>query len=128
MDYFDKKYQAEIKNKWENTKAYSEYTEKTKNYSDNKWQNLNENMNDILVEFANYLKEEEAPDSSLVQNLVKKLQDYITLNYYNCSDEILKNLGQMYVSDERFKNNIDKNGNGTAKFISDAIEIYCSKA
>ena len=31
----------------------------------------------------------------------------------------------MYVADERFKENIDKNGNGTAEFISSAIEIFC---
>ncbi|MBO5859093.1 MAG: TipAS antibiotic-recognition domain-containing protein [Clostridia bacterium] len=32
----------------------------------------------------------------------------------------------MYVADERFKTNIDINGDGTAEFISKAIEIYCS--
>ena len=31
----------------------------------------------------------------------------------------------MYVFDERFKNNIDKNGDGTAEFVCEAIEIYC---
>jgi hypothetical protein len=31
----------------------------------------------------------------------------------------------MYVADERFKNNIDKHGTGTAEFVSKAIEIYC---
>jgi hypothetical protein len=31
----------------------------------------------------------------------------------------------MYVADERFKNNIDKYGEGTADFVSKAIEIYC---
>ena len=33
--------------------------------------------------------------------------------------------GQMYVLDERFRNNIDKHGDGTAAFASKAIEIYC---
>ena len=27
--------------------------------------------------------------------------------------------------DERFKNNIDKAGEGTAEFVSEAIKIYC---
>ena len=40
-------------------------------------------------------------------------------------NEILAGLGQMYVADERFKTNIDRNGNGTAEFVSKAIEIYC---
>jgi len=33
----------------------------------------------------------------------------------------------MYVSDKRFKENIDKNGEGTAEFMAKAIEIYCRK-
>ena len=31
--------------------------------------------------------------------------------------------GQMYVADVRFKNNIDKHGDGTAEFIREAIQI-----
>jgi hypothetical protein len=58
---------------------------------------------------------------------VKKLQSHITENYYTCTIEILSGLGQMYVADERFKNNIDKHADGTAAFISEAIAIYSKK-
>ena len=34
----------------------------------------------------------------------------------------------MYVGDERFRNNIDQaGGEGTAEFVKQAIEVYCSK-
>ena len=33
-------------------------------------------------------------------------------------------LGKMYVADERFKKNIDKYGDGTAQFASEAIAIF----
>ena len=42
-------------------------------------------------------------------------------------DRIMAGLGQMYVADERFKNNIDKHADGTAAFIRQAIEGYCRK-
>ena len=58
---------------------------------------------------------------------MKELQNYITENYYTCTDEILAGLGQMYVADERFKNNIDKHAPGTAAFISESIAAYCEK-
>jgi len=67
------------------------------------------------------------PVSDEAQDLVKALQTHITENYYNCTNEILAGLGQMYVADERFRNNIDKHADGTAQFISDAIKIYCGK-
>ncbi len=121
------KYKAEAKKKWGNTDAYKEHTEKTKNYSADKWNNLAEEMNDILAEFAVCMKNGREPDSDEVQSLVKALQNHITENYYLCTNEILAGLGQMYTADERFKNNIDKNADGTAQFISEAVKIYCGK-
>ena len=53
---------------------------------------------------------------------------HITANYYTCANEILASLGKMYVTDERFKKNIDKCGEGTAEFASEAIEKALAKA
>ena len=121
------KYKVEAQEKWGNTSAYKEHTEKTKHYSKEKWNNLAEQMNDILAEFASCMKSGDEPESTKAQNLVKMLQDHITKNYYLCTNEILAGLGQMYVADERFRNNIDKNADGTATFICEAIKVYCRK-
>ena len=62
------------------------------------------------------------------QKLVEKLRNFITENYYKCTDEILFGLGLMYVFDERFTKNIDNaGGTGTAEFVSKAIAIHCGK-
>ena len=84
-------------------------------------------MNEIFKEFSICIKNGKATNDDEVQQLVKKLQDFITQNYYNCTNEILRGLGQMYVTDERFKSNIDKHADGTAAFICDAVKIYCRK-
>ena len=118
-------YKAEVKERWGNTDAYKEHTEKTKNYGKDKWSSLGADMDIILGEFALCMKNGSAPDAEETQNLVKKLQNHITENYYTCTREILSGLGQMYVADERFKNNIDKHANGTAEFIGEAIKFYC---
>ena len=131
MDAFDnsefENYKAEAQEKWGNTDAYKEYADKTKNYSKNNWQSMTDGLNDILAEFSVCMKNGNEPDSDEAQSLVKMLQNHITETCYNCTNDILAGLGQMYVLDERFKNNIDKNGDGTAEFISNAIEIYCKK-
>ena len=44
--------------------------------------------------------------------------------YYTCTDEILAGLGKMYVCDDRFKDNIDKYGDGTAEYAAKAIAVY----
>ena len=121
------KYKAEAQEKWGNTDAYKEHKEKTKNYSKQKWNDLAESMEHIMAEFAACMKKGEEPDSAEAQNLVKILQNHITENYYLCTNEILAGLGKMYALDERFKNNIDKNADGTADFICEAIAVFCRK-
>lgn len=118
-------YKDEVREKWGNTKAYAEYAEKSKNYGEDKFSAISGEMAEIFSEFNLAMKNSAVAGSDEVQGLVKELQDYITLNFYTCTKEILCGLGQMYVLDERFKNNIDKAGKGTAEFISEAIKIYC---
>lgn len=120
-------YSAETQAKWGNTDAYKEYSEKTKNCSEDKRNNLTDEMNNIMAEFAVCMKNGNSADSDIAKELVKLLQNHITDNYYNCTNAILVGLGQMYVLDERFKNNIDKHADGTAEFICKAIENYCNK-
>lgn len=128
MGAFDnRKYQAEAKEKWGQTSVYREYAAKTKDYAQGKWNDLADGMDQIMLAFALCMKEGKQPDSAEAQALVKTLQAHITENYYHCTDEILAGLGQMYVCDSRFQNNIDKHGDGTAAFISEAIKVYCEK-
>ena len=119
------KYKSEVKEKWGNTDAYKEYREKTKDYSADKQRGLAEGMDNIMKDFSLCMKADNVPDSAEAQALVKTLQSHITENYYTCTKEILFGLGQMYVADERFRNNIDKHGTGTADYICRAIEAYC---
>ena len=130
MKVFDnsdfQKYSVEAQEKWGNTSAYKEHIEKTKDYSKQKWNNLAEDMDNIMAEFAVRMKNEKVYDSEETQSLVKRLQNHITENYYLCTNEILAGLGQMYIGDERFENNIDKHGEGTAEYICQAIKVYCN--
>ena len=114
----------EVHQRWENTSAYREHIEKTKNYTKEKWAEANDGMMAIFAEFAACKKNGASADSAEAQALVAKLQAHITENYYTCTDEILAGLGKMYVSDERFKKNIDKCGEGTAGFAAEGIRIY----
>ena len=118
-------YEDEAKQHWGDTDAYKESLAKTVGYSKDRWNDVLGGMNGIFAEFAECKNCGEKVDSDTAQGLVKKLQDYITANFYHCTDDILVGLGQMYVCDERFKNNIDSHGEGTAEFVSNAIKVYC---
>ena len=120
-------YSKESCKRWGTTEAYHEHEQKTKNYTKEKWAEASDGMMEIFVEFAVCKASGVSAASAEVQELVAKLQAYITANYYTCTNEILAGLGKMYVTDERFKKNIDKYGEGTAEFASVAIEVYCRK-
>ena len=120
-------YESEARSRWGDNDAYREHEKKTKNYTKEKWSEANDGLMAIFAEFAACKENGASADSAKVQALVAKLQAHITDNYYTCTDEILAGLGKMYVSDERFKKNIDKYGEGTAKFAAAAIAVYTKK-
>ena len=122
-----KNYETEARERYGNTAAYKEHEQKTKNYTKEKWAEANDGLMAIFAEFSVCKANGAEADSDLAQALAAKLQAHITANYYTCTDEILAGLGKLYVADERFKKNIDKYGEGTAEFASEAIEVYCRK-
>lgn len=117
------KYAEEAEKNYGKTKEYKDFDKKTANYTDQNWYRLDTEGTQIFIEFANIMNK--GADSNEAQQLVKKWKKFISQNFYECTDSILKNLGEMYVQDERFVKNIDKHGEGLAKFINKEIEIYC---
>ena len=120
-------YKLEVRERYGGTAAYREHEQKIKNYTKEKWAEANDGLMAIFAELAACKQMGTSADSNEAQALVAKLQAHITENYYTCTDEILAGLGKMYVADERFKKNIDKYGEGTAEFTSEAIAIYCKE-
>ncbi len=47
-------------------------------------------------------------------------------SFYECTDEVLLGLGQMYVEDERFKAFYDRLDPRLAEFINEAIKVFCA--
>ena len=123
----NKNYSTEVCKRWGGTDAYREHEKKTKNYTKEKWAGVNEGLMAIFASFAERKNSGFVANSPEVQSLVVKSQEYITQNYYTCTNEILAGLGQMYVADERFKKNIDKYGEGTAEFVAEAIDLFCNQ-
>ncbi|MDL2237318.1 MerR family transcriptional regulator [Christensenellaceae bacterium OttesenSCG-928-K19] len=120
-----KQYGAEAKERWGGSAAYAESEQKTKNYTKEDWRRIKQESDGIFREFAQQMGKGPAhPD---VRQTVKKWRHHITMNYYNCTEEILAGLGEMYAADERFQKNIDAHAEGLAQFMSAAIKEYCKK-
>ena len=130
MDFtvFDTKkadeYAKRAKEQWGETPEHREYEEKTEGMTDVRKKDVQNSFMLLFVEFGK-LKEQKT-ESNAVQHQVKKLQDFISDNYYKCSKKILSELGKMYAAGGEFAENIDScGGAGTAEFVAEAINIYC---
>lgn len=119
-------YAAQAKASWGTTAAYKEYEQKSAGRTKETQQKLNVEMMNIFAEFGKI--KGMAPDCEEAVALAGKLQDHITENYYNCTDEILLELGSMYAGGGDFTANIDKvGGEGTAVFACEAIKAMIAK-
>ena len=130
MDFkvFDTKkideYSKRAREQWGKTPEYKEFEEKSKGRSAEEDLAMADNFMKIFAGFGQMMTME--PSDEAVQAQVKKLQGYITENFYTCTKEILSGLGKMYCAGGEFTENIDKaGGQGTAEFTARAIDVYC---
>ena len=113
-------YAKEAKAQWGETKEYREF--EAKNLTKEQQQTAGAGLMELFLDFAR--KKDGAPEDAFAE--VQKLQDYISRNFYHCSNDVLKGLGKLYGAGGEFTKNIDAYaGAGTAAFASKAIESYC---
>jgi len=123
FDAMRDQYAEEAKARWGNTDAYRENQKRAAKWTDADKARFQKESGEIFSAFAGLVGTD--PGDARVQEQVARWQAHITANYYECSNEALACIGQMYMDDERFMKNIDKFGAGTAKLMSDAIAVYC---
>lgn len=130
MDFtvFDTKkideYARRAKEQWGKSAEHKEYEQKAQNRSREEEQEIGEEFMELFIDFGKL--KESGPESADAQGQVKKLQDYITEKFYQCSKDILYSLGQLYDGGGEFTDNIDRvGGKGTAAFTAEAIRVYC---
>lgn len=117
-----KKYAEEAEQKYGKTDAYRESKKRTDGYKAEDWKRITEEADAIYGKFAAAMVL--GPDSAEAGEAVNEWQDHITRNYYECTDEILLGLADMYISDPRFTKNINKHSPNLAQFITSAIKHH----
>lgn len=119
-------YIAKAREYWGDTAAFKEFEEKNADRTSEENAGINTELMKIFAQFGG-MKDMD-PASPKVQKQVKKLQDYITDKFYNCTNTILSSLGHAYSAEGEMNRNIDKaGGKGTGEFVDKAIQIHCSK-
>jgi len=120
FDFSHNKYEEEARKLWGDS-AVDESNAKIAKWTDHEKKDYNERFTGIFRKIA--ALRHLPPDAEEVQAVMK--QWYMILNEIGSySPDAFKGLGQLYVDDARFTENIDKYGQGLAKFMCDAMAVY----
>lgn len=119
-----KQYQAEVKERWGNTDAYKQSQQRVSKMTKRQMEKLKADGKKQMQALADAMpKGITHPD---VQELIK--QSHAGVNFfYDCSLEMFRNLGKMYVEDPRFTATYDAYAPGLAQFVHEAIDYYCDQ-
>jgi len=123
FDFSKNPYEEEARKRW-GDEAVDRSNAALRSLSKEEAAKLQDEMSAIYRKLAGL--KHTTPDSDEAQaaigewyNLLQKFGSY--------PPEAFKNLGQMYVDDERFTKNIDQFGEGLAAFMRDAMAVYADR-
>ncbi|NGQ96289.1 MerR family transcriptional regulator [Brevibacillus sp. SYP-B805] len=105
-------------------KEIVEETERrTSRYTKEDWAAIMGKWDELFKRIAAAM--DKGPADPGVQQAVGELRQHITDSFYDCTVEIFRGLGDLYVNDERFTANIDRYKPGLAAFLREAMHLYC---
>jgi DNA-binding transcriptional MerR regulator len=120
-DFDPAEYEEEAKDRWGETDAYKQSAERTARYTKQDWENLKAEADAINQQFLSLMAAGIPADSDAAMDVAEEHRTHISKWFYDCSKVAHAGLGRMYVADNRFKENIDKAGEGLAEYMSAAI-------
>ena len=121
-------YAAEAKASWGDTPQWAEYEQRWGG-KPREAAAAGARIMELFVPFGRMAAEGADPGCDEAQAQVKALQDFITANFYSCSNEVLAQLGQAYGCGGDFTRNINAAaGPGAGEFAAAAVAAYCAQA
>ncbi len=114
-------YEEEARGRWGDTDAYRESARRTATYGEHEWAEIKDQGEEITRSFAELLTAGEPPDGSRARAVAERHREHISRWFYECSPEMHRGLGEMYVSDPRFAATYEREAPGLAGYVRDAI-------
>jgi MerR family transcriptional regulator, thiopeptide resistance regulator len=113
-------WQHEAQERWGNTEAWKQSTERAKKYTRADWERMKQEMATVYGRLEAAFKANRKPDSPEALAAVDGIRLLIDKWHYSCSKEFHATLTGYTSGDERFVRNIDRNCPGLAVFMHEA--------
>jgi DNA-binding transcriptional MerR regulator len=114
-------YEAEVNERWPEQAA--EARRRTAGWTPEDFKEAGRKGDELARRFADFARTGVPADDPRTQAAVAEHYEGVC-QFWTPNAVAYKGLGEMYVADERFRQNYDKHGAGTAQYIRDAILVY----
>jgi DNA-binding transcriptional MerR regulator len=114
-------YDQEVRERWKGTSEFEESQRRVSQYTKEDWTRMKAAAEENGRALVEAMKDGVAPESDRAMALAEQHREHISRWFYECSDEIHRGLGEMYVADPRFTAFYDRMSPGLATYLRDAI-------
>jgi MerR family transcriptional regulator, thiopeptide resistance regulator len=112
-------YEDEARERWGHTEAYQESARRTQGYGQAEWDAIRREGAEIVNELVALMRAGEPATGAPA--LAERHREHLSRWFYPCSPQMHRGLAEMYVADERFRRNYEREAEGLATYFHDAI-------
>ncbi len=120
-------YEVEVQQRWGDTDAYKQSAKRANRYTKDDWARFKAESDANSTRMVELFDARVKPDDPLAMDVAEEARLLIDRWFYPLSRGMHVHLGEMYVADPRFKQNYDKQREGLAQWLSDAIKANAAR-
>lgn len=117
-------YGKEAERRWGESDLYKQSQERVKKFTKADWERIRTEGEALTQQLAKQMKN--GAESEVVQKLIARHYEGLR-NFYEPNLVMYRGLGNMYYDDPRFAAYYEKFHKGLARFMKEAINIYCDR-
>ncbi|WP_328495642.1 MerR family transcriptional regulator [Streptomyces sp. NBC_00414] len=117
----------EAERRWGGTEAYAESQRRAALYGKDDWKRMQAEVASWGERYDTLMESGEPATGERAMDMAEEHRQHITRWFYECSYDIHRGLGEMYVSDERFKEFYDSVRPGLAEHLRGAITANAAR-
>jgi MerR family transcriptional regulator, thiopeptide resistance regulator len=121
------RYEYEARRRWGTSNAFVEAEKRTRRYTPDDWKALMAEQTAIYDNAFAVLQAGKTPTDEAVMDIAERHRLSIDRWFYACSHAMHCGLASMYEDDDRFRQSIDRHGEGLTTFLAEAIRANAAR-
>ncbi|MDQ4131216.1 MAG: TipAS antibiotic-recognition domain-containing protein, partial [Actinomycetota bacterium] len=127
-DHDPTQYAEEAERRWGDADVYRDSRRRTSRYGKEKWLAIRDEGEEIERRLAAAFAAGAPSHSEAAMQAAEAHRQHISRWFYDCSHELHRGLGDLYLQDRRFTAHYDERAPGLAAYVRDAIHANAERA